>query len=119
MAKVMVIISSILKILSTLQTSICSAPITFFPPNWLKLSPRINFSKENLISKSLSVDKDIDVIFLRNVLIYFDPPTQKTVVRRLAEHLRPSGYLILGHTEAAIGNEMGFEQVGTGVFCVK
>lgn len=84
-----------------------------------ELRNKVHFSKENLISKSLSVDKDIDVIFLRNVLIYFDPPTQKKVVRRLAEHLRPSGYLILGHTEAAIGNEMDFEQVGTGVFCVK
>ena len=32
------LVSSSLKILSTIQTSICSAPITFFPPNWLKLS---------------------------------------------------------------------------------
>lgn len=78
----------------------------------------VRFKQLNLISKVLNVDKDIDIIFLRNVLIYFNPPTQKLVVQRLAEHLRPSGYLILGHTEAVIGNDMGFEQIGTGVFCV-
>lgn len=79
----------------------------------------VRFKQLNLISKSLSVDQDIDIIFLRNVLIYFDPPTQKLVVQRLAKYLRPSGYLVLGHTEAVIGNDMGFDQIGTGVFCVK
>lgn len=83
-----------------------------------ELRRRVRFGQVNLVAKKLAVDRDIDVIFLRNVLIYFDAPTQKAVVRRLAGHLRPSGYLILGHTEAAIGNGMGFEQVGTGVFRV-
>ena len=84
-----------------------------------ELRKNVRFSRVNLISKILPVDKDADVIFLRNVLIYFDPQTQKKVVRRLAGHLRPSGYLILGHTESIIGNDLGFEQVGTGVFRVK
>ncbi len=92
-------------------------------PRRVRITPEIRknvkFKKVNLIRNTLSVDKDIDIIFLRNVLIYFDMITQKKVVQRVAEHLRPSGYLILGHTEAAIGNELGFEQIGTGVFCVK
>ena len=83
-----------------------------------ELRKKVQFHKENLLSSKLSVDKDMDIIFLRNVLIYFDPPTQKDVIRRLVEHLRPSGYIVLGHTEAAIGNNIGFEQVGTGVFRV-
>ena len=45
-----------------------------------------------------------DVIFCRNVLIYFDKPTQAAVTGRLASHLRPGGYLILGHSESAAGN---------------
>ncbi|WP_372839387.1 protein-glutamate O-methyltransferase CheR [Phaeovulum sp.] len=83
-----------------------------------ELRQRVRFQQLNLIDEKLPIDRDVDVIFLRNVLIYFDPPTQKAVVRRLAKHLRPSGVLILGHTEAAIGNGMGFEQIGTGVFRV-
>jgi chemotaxis protein methyltransferase CheR len=83
-----------------------------------ELRRHVRFGQVNLVAEKLAVDRDVDVIFLRNVLIYFDGPTQKAVVRRLVGHLRPSGYLILGHTEAAIGNGMGFEQVGTGVFRV-
>ncbi|RBI82613.1 chemotaxis protein CheR [Rhodosalinus halophilus] len=83
-----------------------------------ELRRRVRFSQVNLVAETLPVDRDVDVIFLRNVLIYFAPSTQKAVVRRLAEHLRPSGYLILGHTEATIGTRMGFEQIGTGVFRV-
>lgn len=83
-----------------------------------ELRRHVRFQQLNLVADELPVDRDVDVIFLRNVLIYFDAPTQKAVVRRLAGHLRPSGCLILGHTEAAIGNGMGFEQIGTGVFRV-
>lgn len=83
-----------------------------------ELRRRVRFQCLNLIDPSYPVDRDVDVIFLRNVLIYFAPQTQKAVVRRLAGHLRSGGYLILGHTETAIGNGMGFEQIGTGVFRV-
>jgi chemotaxis protein methyltransferase CheR len=83
-----------------------------------ELRRHVRFSQVNLVAETLPVDRDVDVIFLRNVLIYFAPATQKAVVRHLADHLRPSGYLILGHTEAAIGTGMGFEQIGTGVFRV-
>jgi chemotaxis protein methyltransferase CheR len=43
---------------------------------------------------------DLDVIFCRNVLIYFDPDEQRRVVNKLVRALRPGGYLFLGHSES-------------------
>ena len=81
-----------------------------------ELRRHVRFAQLNLIEARYPVDRDVDVILLRNVLIYFDPPTQKAVVRRLAGHLRPGGHIILGHTEAAIGSTLGLDQRATGVF---
>lgn len=44
-----------------------------------------------------------DVIFLRNVMIYFDQDTKRQVVRRLIQKLRPGGYLLVGHSETLNG----------------
>jgi chemotaxis protein methyltransferase CheR len=70
----------------------------------------------NLMDSSYPVDRDVDVIFLRNVLIYFEKQTQQAVLRRLAGHLRPGGHLILGHSESMIGTTLQMTQVAPGVF---
>ena len=44
-------------------------------------------------------DVGMDIIFLRNVLIYFEPQVQHDVVAKLCRHLRPGGLLILGHSD--------------------
>ncbi|CAH2601893.1 Chemotaxis protein methyltransferase [Rhodovastum atsumiense] len=64
----------------------------------------VRYQRLNLMDASYAVDRDQDIIFCRNVLIYFDRPTQQAVIGRLCEHLRPGGYLILGHSEAAVGS---------------
>ena len=68
-----------------------------------ELRRRVQFHSLNLMDPSYPFDRDVDVIFCRNVLIYFDKNTQGAVVQRLASHLRPGGFLILGHSESAAG----------------
>ncbi len=52
-----------------------------------------------------------DIIFCRNVLIYFDPPTKTDMLARMAQRLRPDGYLVLGAAETVIGISEEFKPV--------
>jgi chemotaxis protein methyltransferase CheR len=63
-----------------------------------------HFMRMNLMDPVYPVDRDVDIIFCRNVLIYFDKQTQRKVVERLCSHLRPGGYLMVGHSESMIHN---------------
>jgi chemotaxis protein methyltransferase CheR len=56
-----------------------------------------------------------DVVFLRNVMIYFDVPTRTKLVERMRRALRPDGLLFLGGAETLIGIDNGYERLtGTG-----
>ncbi|WP_170125554.1 CheR family methyltransferase [Jannaschia seohaensis] len=57
-----------------------------------------------------------DLILLRNVLIYFDPPTQKRVVAALCARLRPHGVLMTGHTETVSQLPTGMVQVASSIY---
>ena len=82
-----------------------------------ELRARVKFRPLNLLDQHLEAAQDFHVIFCRNVLIYFEKATQRAVTSRLIEHLRPGGYLILGHSEATAGGEHAqLRQVGSTVF---
>jgi chemotaxis protein methyltransferase CheR len=60
----------------------------------------VEFAQINLNAARLPAVGKFDVIFLRNVLIYFDGETKRGVVQRVLECLRPGGYLYIGHSES-------------------
>jgi chemotaxis protein methyltransferase CheR len=66
------------------------------------LSRRIEFQHLNLLGSYPFNDRH-EVIFCRNVMIYFDRPTQEQLVNHLAQHLVPGGYLLIGHSETLTG----------------
>lgn len=60
----------------------------------------IRFAPFNLMNPTYDFKYKFDVIFCRNVLIYFDEPTTKRVIDNLTACLAPNGYLVLGHSES-------------------
>ena len=59
----------------------------------------IEFKQLNLLADSWPISGTFDVIFCRNVMIYFDKPTQKKILHRFAPMLKPHGLLFVGHSE--------------------
>ncbi|MGJ5672516.1 MAG: CheR family methyltransferase [Nostochopsis sp.] len=70
----------------------------------------IEFRQINLV-QSWSSLPEIDVIFLRNVLIYFDLATKKALLKKVKQQLRPDGYLFLGSGETTINLDESFDRV--------
>jgi chemotaxis protein methyltransferase CheR len=78
-----------------------------------------NFMRMNLMDSSYPVDRDVDIVFCRNVLIYFERETQRKVIEQLCTHLRPGGYLMVGHSESMIHSVVpGLKQVRPTIFKV-
>lgn len=81
-----------------------------------ELRRKVSFGRLNLMDATYPLEEPVDVIFCRNVLIYFDKPTQEAVVNRLCERLNPGGYLFLGHSESIAGFAHCLTQVAGTVF---
>ncbi len=83
------------------------------------LKSLITFRQLNLLSDPWPIRGPFDVIFCRNVIIYFDKPTQQRLITRLGELLKPKGYLMLGHSEALHSIEHNFEHLGKNIYVLK
>ncbi len=81
-----------------------------------ELRARVRFAPLNLLSAPHAVDTGLDLVFLRNVLIYFEPEIQARVIAGVARHLRPQGHLIVGHSESMSVQKPGLRQIAPGVF---
>jgi len=76
--------------------------------NWRideNLRRMVSFRQFNLLDSYGWLD-DLDVVFCRNVLIYFDRQTQLRVLERLCQQLVPGGYLFLGHSDSLTGLDL-------------
>lgn len=66
------------------------------------ITRRVHFCRSNLLQE-IGVSGRFDIIFCRNVLIYFDRPSRQTVLARLADRLADDGFLLLGGAESIYG----------------
>jgi chemotaxis protein methyltransferase CheR len=64
-----------------------------------RLRSKVHFRRLNLMDQDYKLRQPMDIIFCRNVMIYFDKKTQEGLVSRLFNYLTPGGYLFVGHSE--------------------
>ena len=92
-------------------------------PTLVRVKPqfrrKIEFKRVNLMDNSYGLLKnDYDIIFCRNVLIYFDKMKQEEVILKFCNLLKPGGLLFLGHSESILGMKLPLTQVKPTVYRV-
>lgn len=80
------------------------------------LRKKVMFQRLNFMASSYSVHDMFDVIFCRNVLIYFDRVTQEKVINKLCMKLKSDGYFFLGHSESITNMNVPLKQVKPTIF---
>jgi chemotaxis protein methyltransferase CheR len=80
------------------------------------LRRRVKVEHVNLFQATFPWAPGLDVIFCRNVMIYFDSESRQTLVERLFEQLAPGGHLFVGHAEGLLGLRHRFRSVAPGVY---
>jgi chemotaxis protein methyltransferase CheR len=81
-----------------------------------EIRSRVAFQKMNLMDDSYDVKTEFDIIFCRNVLIYFDRETQHRVINKLVSRLRYDGYFFLGHSESITNMRVPLRQIKPTIF---
>jgi chemotaxis protein methyltransferase CheR len=82
------------------------------------LRQMLSFRRLNLLDPAWSVRGPLDVIFCRNVMIYFDKPTQYRILARFAPLLQPDGRLFAGHSESFLHAADLFHSLGKTVYAL-
>lgn len=74
------------------------------------------FRRHNMVYDSLPAKSPFDIIFCRNVIIYFDEETKMRVINQFYNALKEGGYLFLGHSESPVGSEDKFKLLGNSLY---
>ncbi len=82
-----------------------------------ELKNNLNLKYLNLMDTTYSnISEKFDVVFCRNVLIYFDRFTQESVINKLSTYLKPGGYFFIGHSESLTGMDVSLEHIKPTIF---
>jgi chemotaxis protein methyltransferase CheR len=81
-----------------------------------ELREAVRFKRLNFMDEDYGFSEMLDIIFCRNVFIYFSRSTQERLLRRFYDHLTPGGYLFMGHCETLSQMRVPFVSVGSMVY---
>jgi len=77
---------------------------------------KTQFAYLNFISNDNELSTKFDIVFCRNVIIYFERHIQKLVLSKILEHIKPDGYLFLGHSESITDMNLPLKKISPTVF---
>jgi chemotaxis protein methyltransferase CheR len=75
------------------------------------LRSKVSFHELNFMAEDYAIKDVFDVVFFRNVMIYFERTTQEAVVNKICRNLTPGGYLFVGHSESLSGLDIPLRSV--------
>ncbi len=81
-----------------------------------ELRSRVKFMRLNFMDRDYELQGAQDIIFCRNVIIYFDKKTQEALLNRFRKCLSPHGYIFMGHSETILGMDVSLTQVAPTVY---
>lgn len=81
-----------------------------------ELRNKVEYKRLNFMDDSYNISDVYDVIFCRNVLIYFDRETQEKVINKLCYKIKKGGYLFIGHSESILSMNVPLEQIKPTIF---
>ena len=81
-----------------------------------RLRQRVSFEHCNLVNLPAPPKALFDVVFLRNVIIYFDFPTKLQVLQQVIQRIKPGGWLMVGHSESLHGMSLDLEMVAPSIY---
>jgi chemotaxis protein methyltransferase CheR len=81
-----------------------------------ELRRKITFHQLNFMDEDYRIRDLFDVVFFRNVMIYFDRSIQEAVINKMCRNLAPGGYLFVGHSESLAGLDIPVKLVQTTIF---
>jgi chemotaxis protein methyltransferase CheR len=81
-----------------------------------EIRAKVSFARINFMDDSYPVSDTFDVVFCRNVIIYFERSIQEAILKKLCAHIRQGGWLILGHSETLTGMNMPLRGVAPTIY---
>ncbi len=81
-----------------------------------EIKSNVQFEYLNLMDKQYSISGKMDIVFFRNVAIYFTKSTQEEIINKICRHLKAGGYLFIGHSESLFNMDVPVKQVGSTIY---
>jgi chemotaxis protein methyltransferase CheR len=80
-----------------------------------ELRRKVRFGYLNFM-ENFALNETMDIVFCRNVIIYFNRETQEKILQKICNHIRPEGHLFMGHSESLVGQNLPVVQVAPHIY---